>query len=143
MRGTVSERVDAKWMSPPRTSSATVSSGAQIVGPPQLRYRGEQAPPSIAGGEMIALVELAQDAEHPSQLVDRRAPPRLGGVGGHDQPQLGRGEHLPEIVGTRPGAMQGGDRLAEGARPRDMRIGGVAGPEPADPLVVLGQVDEL
>ncbi len=131
-------------MRPPRTSSATRQlGGPQVVGSPQLLDGGQQPAARVGGGRVGALVELAQDAEHARELVDRGAPARLGGVRGHHQPQLGAVEHLGELLLGRAGVAQCRDHVAQRAGARPLGIGGVAGAQAPDALVVLGQVDEL
>ena len=78
--------------------------GADLVGAPQLLDRaGDRAARlGLVAGHRRALVEVAQAREDARELLDRRAPPRLGRVGGHDEPQLGAVEHLAQLGGVVP-----------------------------------------
>ena len=119
--------------------------GADLVGAPQLLDRaGERA----VGGGLVArhgevLVEVAQAREDARELLDRRAPPGLGRVGGHDEPQLGAGEHLAQLGGGRAALGQVHDRGAQRAGARCAGARALAAAQAADALVVLGEVDEL
>ena len=77
-------------MRPPRTSSRTVSSAARRSSEPHSSWTVASSRRRASAGRRVrALVELAQDTEHARELVDRRAPARLGGVRGHHEPKLG------------------------------------------------------
>ena len=77
-----------------------------------------------------ALVEVAQAREDARELLDRRAPPRLGRVGGHDEPELGAGEHVAQLARRSRRARRGARRRRAGsrcARRRRARARGGAG----------------
>ncbi len=117
--------------------------GSDLVGAPQLLHRGQQLPAGLRDVRRGPLVEVAQDAEDAGELVDRRAPPGLGGVGGHDQAQLGAGQQGGDLGGAVAARGQLGDRLAQGAGAHRAARLGVAPPQPPHAFVVHGQVDEL
>ena len=124
----------------------------QVIRSPQLLDRGQQsrARVGLVGGGH--LVQLAQHCEHARELVDRRATARLGRVRGHDQTQFGLVEHRLHRVTVQPRVGQRPHGLAERAVARNRRAltsprggprAGVGSAQTADPLVVLGQIDEL
>ena len=118
---------------------------AHLVGPPELLDRSRER---AVGGRLVpghgrALVEVAQAGEDAGELLDRRAPPRLGGVCGHDQPELGAGEHVAQLIGGRAALGEVLDRGAQGAGTRRAGVRALAAAQAADALVVLGQIDEL
>ena len=119
--------------------------GAHLVGAPQLLDRaGDRAPRlGLVGGHRRALVEVAQAREDARELLDRRAPPRLGRVGGHDEPQLGAREHLAQLGGGRAALGEVLDRGAQRAGARRVAEPVLAPAQPPHALVVLGEVDEL
>ena len=119
--------------------------GAHLVGAPQLLDRAGDRPPRLrlVGRHRRALVEIAQAREDARELLDGRAPPRLGRVGGHDEPQLGAREHVAQLGGGRAALGKVLDRGAQRAGPRRVAEPVLAPAEPPHPLVVLGEVDEL
>ena len=116
---------------------------AQLVGSPQLLHGGQQPPPRADRVGVRYVVELSEHAEQPRELVDRRAPARLGGVGGHHEPQLGAAKQLAELGGGCAARGELRDRVAHRPSAGRRRIARVATAKPAHALVVLGQVDEL
>ena len=119
--------------------------GADLVGAPQLLDRaGDRAPRlRLVARHRRALVEVAEAGEDARELLDRRAPPGLGGVGGHDEPQLGAREHLAQLGGGGAALGEVLDRGAQRAGAGRVAEPALAPAQPPHALVVLGQVDEL
>ena len=119
--------------------------GAHLVGAPQLLDRaGDRAPGGrLVAGHGRALVEVAQAGEDARELLDRRAPPRLGRVRGHDEPQLGALERRAQLVRGRAALGEVADRVAQRAGARRVAEPALAPAQAPDALVVLREVEEL
>ena len=119
--------------------------GAHLVGAPQLldRPRERAARGRLVARHARALVEVAQAREDARELLDRRAPPGLGRVRGHDEPQLGAGEHLAQLVGGGAALGEVLDRGAQRAGAGRVGVRALAAAQAAHALVVLGEVEEL
>ncbi len=119
--------------------------GADLVGAPQLldRARERAVRGRLVAGDGEVLVEVAQAGEDARELLDRRAAPGLRRVGGHDEPQLGAGEHLAQLGGGRAALGEVQDRGAQRAGARCPAARALAAAQAPDALVVLGEVDEL
>ena len=117
--------------------------GAQLVRAPQLLHRRREAPARRLDIRQGGFVELAQDAEDAGQLLDRRTPPRFGGMRGEDQAHL-RAVQQPAHRGIVGAVLaQQPDGVAHRPAARRGRLAPLPGPHPAHALVVLGEVDEL
>ena len=76
---------------------------AQLVGAPHLLHRGRDlaADLLLLAVPGTALVELAQQREDAPELADGRVAPGLGRMRGEDEPHLGGGERLVQLLGAR------------------------------------------
>ncbi len=117
--------------------------GTDLVRAPQLLHGGQQLAPGLGDVGAGSLVEVAQHAEDAGELVDRRAPAGLGGVGGHHQAKLGSREQGRDLGRAVAAGGELGDRVAQRSGPHRTARLGVAPAQPPHALVVLGQVDEL
>ena len=133
-------------MSPARTSSRTVGETARSSSEPHSSCTAaaiRRRDLLLLAGHRQPLVERAQHREDARELVDRRAPARLGRVGGHDELHLGLGERVVQLARARPARGQARDRVAQRAAPRRGRLGQLARAQAPDAVVVLGEVHEL
>ena len=119
--------------------------GADLVGAPQLLDRaGDRAAGlGLVVGHRRALVQIPQPREDARELLDRGPAPRLGRVGGHDEPELGALEHLPQLARRHAPLGEVCHRGAQGAGAGRVAEPALAPAQPPHALVVLGQVHEL
>ena len=117
---------------------------AQVAGVPQ--DRDLLAQPTAEVGVLVrgreGVVELVQQPPDAPQRDQQRAPAGLGGMGGEHGMDPQAADHRPQR-GRSVVRREAGDRLADGVVDRAAPGPAGARPEHADPLPLLGQVDEL
>lgn len=90
----------------------------------------------------LSIVKLADRSEDACQLGHRGAAPRLRRMGGQHQADVGVCEQLPQVIGARPASGDDRHRLAQRPAAWRGRLLALARADAANPLVVLGEVDE-
>ena len=115
---------------------------AQLVGDPHLLHGGGDLTTQLVllDARRPVLVELAQQGEDAGELVDRRAPPRLGRVRGEDEAHLGGGERVAQLLGGRAVGGELGDGGVQRAAARAGSL--VEALDAAHAVEVLGEVHE-
>jgi hypothetical protein len=117
--------------------------GARLLGHVQRQHHLAQP---IARVRALAraragIVELFERAGDLRQQIDHRAAPRLGRVGGQDRHHEQPLEQRAHLVGadSGPGHLGAGG----GQRAVGRRVGAVAAAEDADPVLLLGRVEQV
>jgi hypothetical protein len=114
------------------------SPGARLLGAEQRQHLGRQLVLGVAPGRSAqrALEEIEAIADR-AQVIEDRAPPRLGRVGGQDRHHQRAGEQRGDVVGGQPGVAQRHDGGGHAV------VGAVAGSQDPDALLLLGGVEQV
>ena len=117
---------------------------AQPGGVPQDRdLLAEPAPQvRVLVGRRERVIELVEQAPDPAQRDEQRPPAGLGGVRGEHRVDMDGRDERPDAIGT-VDRQQPGDRVGDGIVDRPAAGGTGSGAQDADPLPLLGEVDEL
>ena len=144
-RGIAMNSVSSKMASAERTSSSGVGAMARrspVCHSSVISSRRRRRRSASSSGVVSGIVHGVEQPPDAALRDEERPATRLGGVGGQDRVDLHPGEQRHDVLAAQAGA-QARDRLADGvvdrpaARPAGTRAQG------ADPVPLLGEVDEL